>query len=71
MSELDEDELELVAELADALPNGHEVSIARTLLRSINKLGEEGYDVLRLVALLAAAPVPARLIATILSRSTA
>ena len=69
LGEPDEDELELISELADALPNGHESSIARTLLRSIDQLDEPGRDVLRLTAVLGAAPVPARLIAEILARA--
>lgn len=60
-----EDQLELAAELTDALPNGHEKSIAATLLRSIDRLGEEGRDVLRLASVLAAAPVPASLVVSV------
>jgi tetratricopeptide (TPR) repeat protein len=51
------DELELAEELADTLPNGHEKSIASTLLRSIRHLGSEGQDFLRLASTLAAAPI--------------
>jgi tetratricopeptide (TPR) repeat protein len=58
----DEDELELAGELADALPNGHETSIAATLRRSLQQLGEESRDFLRLAAVLAPAPIPARLV---------
>ena len=56
------DELELSAELADALPNGHEKSIAATLLRSIRALAPEGQDFLRLAARVAAFPIPARFV---------
>jgi tetratricopeptide (TPR) repeat protein len=52
------DELDLAAELADALPNGHEKSIAATLLRSIRGLGHEGQDFLRIAAGIAAFPIP-------------
>jgi tetratricopeptide (TPR) repeat protein len=61
-----EDWLErLTAELRDALPNGHERSIALTLSRSIDRIGEEGLDLLRLAAVLAAAPVPAELVVSV------
>jgi tetratricopeptide (TPR) repeat protein len=69
LAESDEDELELVAELADALPNGHEASITRTLLRSVNQLAEEGRDFLRLAASLAPTPIPAELIAAVLAQA--
>jgi len=59
------DELEELRELAGALPTGHETSIARTLLRSVALLGEEGRDFLRLAASLAAAPIPAPLVAAV------
>jgi hypothetical protein len=58
----DEDALELAKDLADALPNGHEKSIAKTLLRSILRLGLEGRDFLRLASVLAVAPIPASLV---------
>jgi hypothetical protein len=38
LGESDEDELEFAKELADALPNGYEIGIARTLLRSLDQL---------------------------------
>jgi hypothetical protein len=63
LAEPDQDELELIVELADALPNGHEASITRTLVRSIRQLGEEGLDLLRLAASLAPTPIPAGLVA--------
>ncbi len=40
----DRDTLELAGTLADALPNGHEASIAGTLLRSIRKLGVQAQE---------------------------
>jgi tetratricopeptide (TPR) repeat protein len=57
-----EDELELAAELADTLPAGHERSIAATLRRGIEWLGEEGLDVLRLASVLAVAPIRTSLV---------
>jgi tetratricopeptide (TPR) repeat protein len=60
------DELEaLAADLIEALPTDHPASIARTLVRSIGQLGEEGCDFLQLAANLAPAPIPARLVANI------
>ena len=58
----DEDALELAKDLADTLPNGHEKSIAKTLLRSIMCVGLEGRDFLRLASVLAVAPIPASLV---------
>jgi hypothetical protein len=63
LSQPGEDELELAAKLADALPTGHQPSIAATLLRSISELAEEGRDLLRVASMLAAAPIPSSLIA--------
>jgi hypothetical protein len=62
LAEPSQDELDLSAELADALPNGHEKSIATTLLRSIRAVGPEGQDFLRLAARIAAFPIPTRLV---------
>ena len=56
------DALELAAELADALPNGHEPSIANTVLRSVRGLESEGQDLLRLASVLAVAPITASLV---------
>jgi hypothetical protein len=61
-----QDELELAADLAKALPGGHQASISATLQRSINRLDPEGSDVLRLAAVVAAAPLPLALIAAVL-----
>jgi Flp pilus assembly protein TadD len=58
----DDDALELAAELANALPNGHEASIAKTILRSIRTLGPEGQDLLRLATALAVAPISGPLV---------
>ena len=61
----DEDGLILAEALADALPNGHEKSIAQTMLRSIRGLGAEGLDFLRLASVLAVAPIPASLVTAV------
>ena len=61
----DKDALELAETLADALPNGHEKSIAQTMLRSIRGLGAEGLDFLRLASVLAVAPIPASLVTAV------
>jgi tetratricopeptide (TPR) repeat protein len=61
------DELELAAELKGVLPNGHEKSIASTFIRSIERLGPEGLDFLRLASVLAMAPIPASLISSVFS----
>jgi tetratricopeptide (TPR) repeat protein len=53
-----EDELELAAELGVELPNGHEPSIASTLLRSVQALDEHARDLLQIASLLSAAPIP-------------
>jgi tetratricopeptide (TPR) repeat protein len=53
---------ELVAGLSGQLPGGHEKSIVRTLLRSIQLLEEEGLNVLRLACELdTSRPIPCRL----------
>jgi hypothetical protein len=64
LSAQDKDALDLAAELSDTLPNGHEPSIARTMLHSVRSLGAEGLDLLRLASVLAFAPIPADLIAS-------
>jgi tetratricopeptide (TPR) repeat protein len=64
----DRDALELAAKLADALPNGHEKSIAGTLLHSIGRLSEPARDFLRLAASLAVAPIRPLLVAGIFHR---
>ena len=64
-----QDELELAAELARALPGGHQASIAATLQRSIRHLDPVGSDVLRLTAVVAAAPLPLTLIAAVLQHA--
>jgi tetratricopeptide (TPR) repeat protein len=61
------DELELAAELKGVLSNGHEKSIASTFIRSIERLGPEGLDFLRLASVLAVAPIPASLISSVFS----
>jgi hypothetical protein len=73
----DKDAMELAKTLATALPNGHEKSIAQTMLRSITALGkdardrveigdaEAGLDFLRLASTLAVAPIPAPLVTAV------
>ena len=66
LREPSEDWLErLTAQLRDELPNGHERSIARTLSRSIDRLGDAGRDFLRLASVLAAAPVSGHLVTAV------
>lgn len=62
LGEPSRDELELSAELADTLPNGHEKSIAATLLRSIRALPRQGQDFLRLASRVSALPIPVRFV---------
>ena len=57
----DQDAVEYGASLREALPTGHERSIAATLLKSIRQLGPEGADLLRLAAALAVEPIPVSL----------
>jgi tetratricopeptide (TPR) repeat protein len=61
------DELELAGEFTGVLPSGHEPSVAATLLRSVRSLGAEGLDFLRIASLLAAAPIPPSLVASVFS----
>lgn len=56
------DELELAAELTDQLPDGHEASIAMTLVRSVVQLGEDALNFLRLASRLGPDPIPAVLV---------
>jgi tetratricopeptide (TPR) repeat protein len=64
-----DDVLEFAAELADVLPTGHSPSIAATLLGGIEQLSVEARDVLRVAAVLAAAPIPATFIARVLAEA--
>jgi hypothetical protein len=64
LADLNEDELEFAAQLADTLPTGNAPSIAVTLKRSIRRLSTEARDYLYLAALLAQAPIPADLVST-------
>jgi hypothetical protein len=51
--------LEYGALLRESLPTGHDRSITRTVLKSIQLLGEEGRGFLRLASGLAVAPISA------------
>ena len=57
-----DDELEFAAELGGLLPTGHEKSVATTLFRAIDRLPEEGRDVLRLASVLSKEPLRKELI---------
>jgi tetratricopeptide (TPR) repeat protein len=63
-----EDELELAATLSDALPNGYERSIATVLTRSVEQLGDEGLDFLRLASMLAVEPISPRFVTTVFAK---
>ena len=52
-----QDVLEYGALLRESLPTGHDRSITRTLLKSIELLGQEGGDFLLLASVLAVAPI--------------
>jgi tetratricopeptide (TPR) repeat protein len=62
LAKLDDDELEFAAQLKGLLPNGHEKSVAATLLRSVLLLGKEGLEFLRLASLISTAPIPPSLV---------
>ena len=62
------DALDLAAELAQTLPTGHEPNVATTLLRSIERIGDPGQDLLRVAAALALAPIPTQLIVLTFAR---
>lgn len=58
----DRDALEFAAtQFREALPNGHERSIAATLLASLRELDEPARDLLRLASVLAAVAIPREL----------
>jgi hypothetical protein len=69
LDEPDHDELEVIAELADALPSSREKSIVRVLLRSIAMLDDLGNDFLDLAATLERAPIAADLVAATFERA--
>jgi tetratricopeptide (TPR) repeat protein len=64
-----EDALEMAKEYAGVLPNGHEPSIAATLLSSVQRLGAEGTDFLAIASQLAVAPISLDLCSNVLSRT--
>ncbi|HEX5493678.1 MAG TPA: toll/interleukin-1 receptor domain-containing protein [Mycobacteriales bacterium] len=61
------DVLEVRDALRRDLPDDHAAGIAATLLRSISKLTDAGREVLRVASLLAPAPVPEDLLASVLA----
>ena len=61
----DKDILEVAAAMSDILPNGHERSIASTLLRSIRLVSAPARDFLMLASVLAVAPITARLVVNV------
>lgn len=61
LNQANRDELEFAASLKGQLPNGHEKSIAATLMTSIRNLTAYGYRLLRLAGELATAPISMRL----------
>lgn len=61
LNQVNRDELEFAASLKGQLPNGHEKSIAATLMTSIRNLTADGYRLLRLAGELATAPISLRL----------
>jgi hypothetical protein len=61
--------LELAAEISHELPTGHQKSIVRTLLQSIDRLGAEGRDFLRLASVLAVAPIPPELVRAVFQQT--
>lgn len=63
------DALEFASELTGTLPTGHETSIASTFLRSIEKVGSEAQDFLRLASMLATAPIPASLVISVFCKA--
>ena len=67
----EKDVLEVAARLDEALPNGHQRSIAATLLASLRELDAPTLDVLLLAALLAPSPIPRDLIWRTLAQADA
>jgi len=65
LARLDKDAMVLADTLAEALPNGHQKSITQTMLRSLQELGAEGQDFLRLASVLAVAPIPGSLVTAV------
>ncbi|WP_298328731.1 tetratricopeptide repeat protein, partial [Asticcacaulis sp.] len=61
-----QDALDLVVDLADELPNGHEPAVAATLLHSIQHLPPKALTVLKIASLLAVEPIPRAFIAAVL-----
>ncbi|MCX4804344.1 tetratricopeptide repeat protein [Streptomyces sp. NPDC058682] len=56
------DAMELASRLGRDLPTGYGASIASTMLRSIDRLDDQGREVLRVASLLAPTPLPQQLV---------
>lgn len=65
---LDKNIIDLAANLAGELPSGHEPQITVTLLRSFDRLNDDGLRFLHLAALLAPDPIPVTLIEQVFER---
>jgi tetratricopeptide (TPR) repeat protein len=63
-----DDVIELAGELADALPNDHDTSVALTLLESIEHVSEEATMVLETASVLSTAEISVELIRRVLER---
>jgi tetratricopeptide (TPR) repeat protein len=64
------DAMTLAETLSDALPNGHEKSIAQTILRSVHSVGPAGADFLSLASVLAVAPIPASMVTAVFQEAS-
>jgi hypothetical protein len=64
------DALRLAGQMAKELPNGHQTSIAATLLQSIHRLDADGTLVLQLASLLAPEPIPSALVEAVFAHLT-
>lgn len=60
-----QDALDLVVDMADELPNGHERAVATTLLHSIQRMPRKALTVLQIAALLAVEPIPRGFVAAV------
>lgn len=62
-----QDALDLAAKMAKDLPNGHEASVAATLLHSVTRLEADAQQLLQLVSLLAVEPIPRDFVLSLLA----